>query len=101
MQLITEIAQKTGYLNLEALLTDWSLMIALTKVTQYQAECDFFSNKYHQSFEQFKRQLDSQRNLENFGEEDDLDDWEFACHALEWWQVKVEALQHGVILRCI
>jgi hypothetical protein len=33
------------------------------------------------------------KGREDFGAKDDLADWEFAAHALTWWQTKIEELR--------
>ncbi|OQY45299.1 MAG: hypothetical protein B6242_10815 [Anaerolineaceae bacterium 4572_78] len=93
-QVITEILQETGYHDSNAFLADWSLMIALSKISQYQSECDFFFTKYRMPFGDFEKMIRKQ-NEENFDHEADLEDWEFAWHALAWWEKRIRGLQHG------
>ncbi len=93
---INEIVQKIGYDNPQTLLVDWSLMLALAKITQYQAECEFFAHKYRMSYKEFADNLTKQRHYEDFEQEADSEDWEFALQALRWWQVKLESLQNAV-----
>jgi hypothetical protein len=38
--------------------------------------------------------LNQKRNEEDFEQEDDLMDWEFANAALKWWQSRISELRH-------
>jgi hypothetical protein len=38
--------------------------------------------------------LNQKRNEEDFEQEDDLMDWEFANEALNWWQSRISELRH-------
>ena len=38
--------------------------------------------------------LNQKRNEEDFEQEDDLMDWEFADAALNWWQSQISELRH-------
>ena len=89
----TEILLNAGYHSTDELLQGWALMVALSKLDQYRAECEFFAGKYQQSLGEFAQRVREQTGHEEFGEEDDLDDWNFALQALHWWKDKVEELR--------
>jgi len=63
-------------------------MTALSKRDKFQAECDFFKNKYNMSFEDFDNDLHKTKGKEDFRKEEDIEDWEFALNALKWWSSK-------------
>ncbi|CAN2041828.1 conserved hypothetical protein [Candidatus Magnetomoraceae bacterium gMMP-15] len=89
---ITKAAQKIifkdGYAAYEILIRDWALLTALSKIEKYKAECDFFEHKYKMKIENFEKILHIKKGSENFEKEEDLEDWEFALSALEWWEKK-------------
>jgi hypothetical protein len=89
----TEVLLNAGYHSTDELLQGWALMVALSKLDQYRAECEFFASKYQQSLDEFAQRVRDQTDHEAFEEEDDLDDWNFALHALNWWKDKVEELR--------
>jgi len=93
MTILTDVLRREGYNSADDLVRDWSLMVALTKVDQYQAECDFFQHKYQMVLEEFERQIHAEQGVEDFTQEEDLEDWEFAVQALKWWQAKVRGLR--------
>lgn len=95
MSILTEVLLEEGYNSTDELARDWVLMVALSRLEQYQAECEFFEKKYNTSFEQFERLTHQKKGVEDFRQEDDIDDWEFSANALKWWQVKVEALRNA------
>ena len=92
MTVVTNILAEAGYGSTEALMHDWALMIALSKMEQFQAECDFFAKKYGSTFEALEQLAHAQKGSESFEQEDDLEDWEFALQALAWWQARIEEL---------
>lgn len=73
-----------------------SLMVALSKVSRYERECAKFRSKYGQSFAEFQRRMDGTLGAENFEEENDFMEWEFAENALALWQERVEVLRNAV-----
>jgi hypothetical protein len=85
---IKEILRLEGYSSGEAFAKDATYFLALTRVEQYRAECEFFERKYGMKLEDFHRSLCSVKGEENFGREEDLEDWEFAEVALRWWEEK-------------
>ena len=90
---LEDLISKEGYSSANEVIQDWVLMVALSKVEQYKAECEFFSNKYQMKLEEFEVSLHKEKGKEDFQKEEDLDDWEFALHALKWWGKKVKRLQ--------
>lgn len=95
MTALTEVLLKEGYASSNELVRDWTLLIALSKLEQYQAEREFFEKKYNAPFEQVEQQVHQTRNQEDFAQEAELEDWEFAISALKWWQGKVEELHRA------
>lgn len=74
-----------------------ALLVALSKVEQYRAECDFFQKKYGMTMEDFESHLHGERGSENFEKENDMDDWEFSLEALKWWEKRIKEIR-GVIV---
>jgi len=93
--IINEILFEDGYLSSDDALKDWSVMIALSRIDQFGAEKESFENKYKKSFESYERELHAVKGKEDFEKENDLEDWEFACKALIWWENKLRALQNA------
>lgn len=75
---------------------DAVLLFVLSKIDQYQGEIDFFKNKYKQDFEELETKAHSRKGHEDFGVEEDLEDWEFANKSLEWWTKKYTELKNNV-----
>ncbi len=88
MTAFTEVLLEQGYDSSEELIRDWSLMVALSRLEQYQAEYEFFERKYNMSLEKLEYLAHEQKGQEDFEQEEDLDDWEFSVQALKWWQAK-------------
>jgi hypothetical protein len=70
-------------------------MIALAKIDQLRAEKESFENKYRKSLDVYERDIHAVREKEDFEQEDDLNDWEFACKAVIWWEDKLQALRNA------
>jgi hypothetical protein len=88
-----EILSKEGYTSPEHFVRDSALLIALSKIDRYKAECDFFKQKYGMELEDLEADLRKVKGMEDFKKEEDLEDWEFASGALKWWQEKVDELR--------
>ena len=88
-----EILIKEGYLTQEAFIKDSALIIALSKIEQYQAECDFFNHKHNMEVKEFEQHLHQEKGMEDFKKEEDLEDWEFTLSALKWWKEKANELR--------
>jgi hypothetical protein len=94
-EIINEILFEDGYLSTEDVLKDWSVMIALSRVDQFRAEKESFENKYKKSFDSYEKDLRAVKGKENFEKESDLEDWEFACKSLSWWEDKLRTLRNA------
>jgi hypothetical protein len=88
-----EILSKVGYTSAEHFVRDSALLIALSKIDQYKAECDLFRERYGMELEELEATLRKTRGMEDFGKEEDLEDWEFAFSAVKWWQEKADELR--------
>jgi hypothetical protein len=88
-----EILLEEGYRSTDGLFRGWALLTAMSRVEQYQAECEAFQKKYGRSLTEFERRMHSSQGREDFAAEDDLDDWAFASEALRWWRSKTEELR--------
>jgi hypothetical protein len=88
-----EILSKEGYTSPEHFVRDSALLIALSKIDQYRAECDLFKEKYRMELEDLEAGLRKTKGVEDFEKEEDLEDWEFALVALKWWQEKADELR--------
>jgi hypothetical protein len=94
-EIISEILFEDGYSSTEDVLKDWSAMIALSRVDQFRAEKESFENKYKQSFDGYEKDLRAVKGKEDFEKESDLEDWEFACKSLSWWEDKLRTLRNA------
>jgi hypothetical protein len=92
---VEEVFLREGYSSQAEAMNDWALFLALSKVEQYRAECEFFERKYAMKLEQFEQSIHVRKGREDFENEDDLDDWEFSNEAVKWWQSKVRDLQNA------
>ena len=88
-----QILLEEGYRSTDDVLRGWALLTAMSRVEQYQAECEFLQKKHGKSLAEFERAAHAIKGREDFAAEDDLDDWAFAVEALRWWQSKVEELR--------
>jgi hypothetical protein len=88
-----EIFYREGYGSVESFMIDSALLIALSKIDQYESECDSFKDKYGMALKDFELFLRREKGMEIFEKEEDLDDWEFAAHALKWWKEKADELR--------
>ncbi len=79
-----------GYFSPEKMLKDVYFLNTISKTEKYKAEIEFFENKYNMRFGEFEKQIHDIRGKENFKKEEDLEDWEFAISALDWWTKKAE-----------
>lgn len=88
-----EILLREGYESLGSFIHDSVLIIALSKIDQYEAECDLFAGKHGMSLEDLESILHKDRGSEDFEKEEDLEDWEFAVHAVKWWKERADELR--------
>ena len=93
MNATTQVLLGDGYRSTDEAFRGWALMTAMSKLEQYRAECEFFARKHGQTLVEFESAVHALKGREDFGAEDDLADWEFAVHALAWWQAKIEELR--------
>lgn len=91
---ITRILAEGGFESEAEAMKDLSLTIALAKVSRYEREYERFKRKYNLDFTDFLRRIEGKIEEENFEEEDDLKDWEFAWRALNLWQERVKMLKN-------
>jgi len=70
------------------LLRNYALNHILSKIHKYEAEDNYFRKKYSCKFREFKAEIETMENEENFEREDDLMDWEFAVENLAVWKRK-------------
>ncbi len=82
---IREILKKEGISEQNAL-RDQAIMVAMSKISHFEAICHKFEQKYGEDFQHFKRANDRKKETEDFKMEDDLLDWEFADSSLKWWK---------------
>ena len=92
--IIKDILLEDGYASSEDLVKDWSRLVVLSRIEQYRAEKEAFEQKYGASVSEFEKELHARKGGEDFAKEEDLEDWEFACRALTWWEDKLRALQN-------
>ena len=88
-----QILLEEGYRSTDDVLRGWALLTAMSRVEQYQAECEFLQKKHGKSLAEFERSAHAIKGQEDFAVENAIDDWEFAAEALTWWQSKVEELR--------
>lgn len=86
-----EVLEKTGQTE-TMILREHTILTILTKLSRYEAECTLYEKKYDASLESFRRKLEQKMNSENFIEEDDLLDWEYADSARNWWRMKMKEI---------
>ncbi|MEA1963676.1 MAG: hypothetical protein U9O41_00875 [Candidatus Aerophobetes bacterium] len=90
---VNDVLKQEGYGSSDEFLKDSALLISLARRDQYQAEYDFFAKKYRMEVEEFERLLHQKRGKEDFKKEKDLEDWQFAEAALQWWEEKIKGLK--------
>ena len=92
--IIKDILLEDGYSSSDDLVKDWSIFVALSRIEQYRAEKEAFEQKYGMSLSEFENEVHAHKGGEDFSKEEDLEDWEFACKALIWWEDKLRAIQN-------
>ncbi|MBU0988895.1 MAG: hypothetical protein KJ823_01780 [Proteobacteria bacterium] len=96
MKAIEEVQFSERYDTPKAFIKDLALMLPLSRVEQYRAECEFFQKKYAMSMEEFESRLHEEKGYEDFEKEDDLADWQFSLETLRWWEEKERNLQKSL-----
>ena len=91
---VAEILTKAGETEADAL-REHAVLLSLSKVSRYEAECNRFQAKYSERFDAFRDRVNGMREKEDFQLEDDLMDWEFAHTALNWWGKRIEDLRNA------
>ena len=84
-----EVLERTGQTE-TTILREHAILTIMTKLSRYEAECALYEKKYDASLKSFLRKLEQKLNSENFTEEDDLLDWEYADSARNWWHMKMK-----------
>ena len=84
-----EVLERTGQTE-TTILREHAILTIMTKLSRYEAECALYEKKYDASLESFLSKLEQKLNSENFTEEDDLLDWEYADSARNWWHMKMK-----------
>jgi hypothetical protein len=93
MNVATQVLLEDGYHSTDEVFRGWALMTAMSKREQYRAECESLAKKHGRTLAEFESAVHAAKDREDFGTEDDLEDWEFAAHALAWWTAKIEELR--------
>jgi hypothetical protein len=78
------------------ILKNYAINIIYNKVSKYEAEINFFKNKYVCSFEELKNKTQDIKNEENFEWDDDLLDWEFAIENFKYWQEQIKLINERI-----
>ena len=89
---VTEILGKAGEREADVL-REHAILLSLSRLSRYEAECSSFQAKYGESFESFRDRVNAMVSEEDFDLEDDLMDWEFAHRAHAWWRSRLEELR--------
>ena len=91
---VAEILTQAGETEADAL-REHAVLLSLSKVSRYEAECSRFQSKYCEAFDVFRDRVKGMQDAEDFQLEDDLMDWEFAHVSLQWWNSRVEDLRNA------
>jgi len=85
---IHELLEKEGITE-DGALKEHALLIGLSKISRYEAECRSFEKKYSATYEEIKARYLSANGDERFEADDDLLDWEYARASLLWWKEQI------------
>lgn len=91
---VEEVLRRTGQTE-NSIVREHLLLTSLSKLSRYEAECAHFKKRYGQSLESFKKRIEKKRYAEDFAEEDELMEWEFANTAYLWWKMQIEELNRA------
>ena len=91
---VAEILAEAGEDERQAL-REHATLLALSRISRYEAECGRFREKYGESLSSFRECLQSEEGREDFEKEDDLLDWEYAETALSWWRNRLTVLHNA------
>ena len=91
---IKELLQREG-ISEKAALKEQAILHAHAKISRFQAECSGFENKYGMPFQKMKKKYEGRKESEDFLEEEDYSDWEYAWNSLNWWKKNVKEAQNA------
>ena len=84
-----------SFFSSDKMLKNFYFLNTLSKKEQYVAEIEYFEKKYGMKLNEFVKSIHSEKGKENFINEEDLEDWEFAFNALKWWNKKSKELKNA------
>ena len=90
---LKDILADLGFSSIEKAASQHAKLFLMGKISKYQAEDNFYINKYSTDFETFSKKV-SESPIEDFEHDDDLMDWEFAVTALKNLQRDIEVLEN-------
>ncbi|MDN5344621.1 MAG: hypothetical protein PWQ18_732 [Clostridia bacterium] len=76
------VLRNMGFANEREALKEQALLLILSKINRYRAECSYYEKKYGMTFASFAAMV-QENDGEVFEYEDDLLDWRFATETLE------------------
>ncbi len=76
-------------------LIDFSLLTALSKLSEFEDECNIFRERYGMSFKDFEKGV-LKAKKENFQEWDDYMEWKFVNIGREHWSKRVKELKDAL-----
>jgi len=91
---VRPVLRELGFASEREALKEQALLLLLSKISRYEAECAFFEKKYGMSFEEFVKHLEGQ-GKEDFEKEDDLLDWRFAAETLAELKQRVQEIERA------
>ena len=91
---VEEILKRTGQTE-NSIIREHLLLTALSKLSRYEAECANFEKTNGQTLESFRMIIEMKKGEEDFAEEDELMEWEFANSAYQWWKGQIEELNRA------
>ena len=92
MNATTQVLLEDGYRSTDEVFHGWALMARDVETGTLPGECESLAKKHGRTLDEFESTTHAVKGREDFGAEEDLEDWEFAAHALVWWQAKIEEL---------
>lgn len=90
---LSDILINLGFSSIEKAASQHAKLILMSKISKYQAEVNFYKNKYKTDFQSFLKQV-NESTVEDIEKDDDLLDWEFAVTALENLRRDLEILEN-------
>lgn len=89
---VHNVIQETEFKNETDALVDFSLIIAMTKLSEFADECNRFRDKYCIDFEDFESRVKKAKK-EKFKEWDDYLEWKFAEKGRNHWANRIKELK--------